>query len=178
MPSVTEMLLAAVLALGVAATAVFAQSASPIDISAWEVYRNEAMGFETRYPGTWRVRPVKTAEPEAAAMLSETPQVGKPQSAVQFWVQRKINPRGLPIDQWYADQLRRLNGPSPRTANTSIGGRPSVRMEAVVGSTRQFQFFTSLNQTDIFEITVRQPSSQMELDQVYQELISTIRFIR
>jgi len=168
-------LLAAVLVFGSAT--VFAQSPPQIDISDWKVYRNETMGFETRYPSTWHVRSVKGTGPETV-LLSETPQVGKPQMAVQFWVQRKINPHGLPIEQWYADQLRGMNAAPPPTTNTSIGGRFTVRMEGVGALGRQFQFFTSLNKTDIFEITVKQPSSQIQLDQTYEKLISALRFIQ
>jgi hypothetical protein len=167
-------LLAAVLVFGSAA--VFAQSPPQIDVSGWKTYRNETMGFEARYPGTWQVRSVKGTGPETV-LLSETPQVGKAQLAVQFWVQRKLNPNGLPVEQWYADQLRRMNAAPPPTTSTSIGGRSTVRMEAVGASGRTFQFFTSLNKTDIFEITVKQPSSQIQLDQTYQKLISTLRFI-
>jgi hypothetical protein len=164
------------LVFGSTASVVFAQSPPQIDISGWKVYRNEAMGFETRYPSTWQVRPVKGTGPETV-LLSETPQVGKSQLAVQFWVQRKINPYGLPIEQWYADQLRAMKAAPPPTTNTSIGGRFAVRMEAVGALGRHFQFFASLNKTDVFEITVRQPSSQIQLDQTYQKLISTLRFI-
>lgn len=169
-------MLAAVLVFGSTASVAFAQSPPQIDISGWKVYRNETMGFETRYPSTWHVRSVKGTGPETV-FLSETPQVGKPQLAVQFWVQRKINPYGLPIEQWYADRLRGMDAAPPPAANTSIGGRSTVRMEAVGALGRQFQFFTSLNKTDIFEITVKQPSSQIQLDQTYQKLISTLRFI-
>ena len=51
-------LLTGVLALGVAAGGVCAQPSPRIDISGWKVYRNETMGFELRYPNTWRVRAV------------------------------------------------------------------------------------------------------------------------
>jgi hypothetical protein len=155
---------------------VFPQSPPQIDISGWKVYRNETMGFETRYPSSWHVRSVKGTGPETV-LLSETPQVAKPQLAVQFWVQRKVNPHGLPVEQWYADQLRGMNAAPLPTASTSVGGRFTVRTEAVGTLGRQFQFFTSLNKTDIFEITVKQPSSQKQLDQTYEKLISTLRFI-
>jgi uncharacterized C2H2 Zn-finger protein len=172
---ILAMVLASLCFLVFGSASAFAQPPQ-IDISGWKVYRNETMGFETRYPGTWRVRSVQGTGPETV-LLSETPHVGKPQLAVQFWVQRKINPSGLPIEQWYADQLRRMNAAPPPTTNTSIGGRSAVRMEAAGASGRQFQFFTSLNKTDIFEITVKQPSSQVQLDPTYQKLISTLRFI-
>jgi hypothetical protein len=168
-----EAMLAAVLVFGSAA--VSAQSPQA-DVSGWNVYRNETMGFETRYPGAWQVRQVKGTGPETV-MLSETPRAGKPQLAVQFWVQRNINPNGLPVEQWYADQLRRMNAAPPPTTNTSIGGRSTVRMEHAGAFGRQFQFFTSLNKTDIFEITVKQPASQEQLDGTYRKLISTLRFM-
>lgn len=50
-------------------------------------------------------------------------------------------------------------------------------MEAAGTLGRHFQFFTSLNKTDIFEITVTQPSSQVQLDQAYQKLLSTLKFV-
>jgi hypothetical protein len=169
-------LLAAVLVLGVGAIAAFAQSPSEIDISRWKTYRNETMGFETKYPATWHVRSVTGTGPETV-MIDETPQVGKPHLAVQFWVQRQINPQGLSIEPWYADQLRKSKAAPLPTSNVSIGGRPTVRMEAVGSSGRTFYFFTALNKTDIFEIIVTQPSSQTPLDPIYQKLASTIRFI-
>lgn len=167
---------AALLASCVVATVALAQSPPQSDIAGWKVYRNETMGFETKYPDTWRVRPVEGTGPEMV-LLSETPQAGKPQLAVQFWVQRKANPQGLTIEQWYADKLRAMKAAPPPTTNTSIGGRPTVRMEVAGTLGRHFQFFTALNKTDIFEITVTQPASQVQLDQAYQKLLSTLKFI-
>jgi hypothetical protein len=171
----TRRWLAATLASAVTAVA-FAQPGPPREIPGWKLYRNETMGFETRYPGAWHVRSVKGTGPETV-LLSDTPQAGKAQQAVQFWVQRGINPRGLPVAQWVSDQLRRMKAAPPATTNTSIGGRITVRMEVVGTSGRQFQYFTSLNRTDIFEITLRQPSSQRQLDPTYQSLLSTVRFV-
>ena len=170
-------LLAGFLVCSVAASVASAQSPPRLDTAGWKTYRNEMMGFETSYPGAWHVRSAKGAGLETVS-LSETPQVGKPTRAVQFWVQRPTNPRGLSIQQWYADQLRGMKAVSPPTTNTSIGGRSAIRMESVGAIGRQFQFFTSLDKTDVFEITVTQPSSQTQLDRTYQTLLSTVRFIR
>jgi hypothetical protein len=169
-------LLAAVLVSSAGVTVTLAQSSPQIDIAGWKAYRNETIGFETKYPATWHVRSVEGTGPEMV-LLSGTPQVGKPQLAVQFWVQRQVNARGLTIEQWYADHLRATKAVPPPTTNTSIGGRSTVRMEAVGTLGRHFQFFTSLNKTDIFEITETQSSSQAQLDQTYQKLLSTIKFI-
>jgi len=167
---------AAALAFGAAITIAFAESPTQSDISRWKTYRNETMGFEARYPRNWHLRTVKGTGPETVS-IEETPEVGKPHLAVQFWIQRQANPQGLSIDQWYADQLRATKSAPPPTTNTSISGRPAVRMEAVGALGRTFQFFTSLNKKDIFEITITQPSSQTQLDRTYQDIVSSVRFI-
>jgi hypothetical protein len=135
------------------------------------------MGFETSYPATWHVRQVKGTGIESVT-LDETPRVGKSHLAVQFWVQRAANPQGLSIEQWHAAQLRRMKAPALPTIRTSLGGRPAIRMEAAGSLGRTFQFFTSLNTTDVFTVTVSQPASQTQFDRTYQELLSTLRFIR
>ena len=155
-----------------------AQVSAQLDTTRWKSYRNEQMGFETKYPNNWHVHSVTVSGPGIeSAMVDETPRVGKSHLAVQFWVQRHANPDGLPIEQWYAAQLRRMKASPPPTVITSIAGRTAVRFEANGTLGRTFQFFTSLNKSDIFEITMIQPSSQPELDSTYQTLLSTVRFI-
>jgi hypothetical protein len=166
-------LLAAALALG--AGIAFAQRPAPAGDPGWKQYRNVAMGFEASYPDTWRVRAVRGTGPESVT-LSETPQAGKPQLAVQFWVQRAANPQGLPIDDWYVDQLRRMKAAPPAATDTSIAGRSALRMESVGGLGRTYQFFASLNKTDVFEITLTQPLSESQLDPTCRKVLSTVRF--
>lgn len=169
--------LSAVVAMfGLAATVALAQSPNETDTTGWKDFRNQEMGFETRYPGTWHVRSVKGTGPESV-LLDETPRAGKPHLAVQFWVQRHINPRGLPVQRWYEDQLRKMSAAPPPTVIVSIGGRPTLRAETTGSLGRTFQFFTSLNKTDIFEITIGQPASKTRLDPTYEKLLSTVKFI-
>jgi len=170
-------LLAGLLVCGVAASVASAQLPPGLDTAGWKNYRNDMMGFETSYPGAWHVRSASVAGSETVS-LSETPRVGQSTRVVQFWVQRRTNPRGLSIQQWYADQLRGMKAVSLTTTNTSIGGRPAIRMESVSANGRQFHFFSALNKTDVFEITLAQASSQTELDRIYRTLLSTVRFIR
>ena len=47
---------AAALAFGVGITIAFAESPTQSGVSSWEAYRNETMGFETRYPRNWHLR--------------------------------------------------------------------------------------------------------------------------
>jgi hypothetical protein len=165
-----KQLFAAALVFGVGITIAFAESPTQSDVSSWKTYRNETMGFETRYLRNWHLRTGKGTAPETV-LVEETPQVGKPHLAVQFWIQRQANPQALSIGQWYADQLRAMKAVPPPTTNTSISGRPAVRMEAVGTLGRTFQFLTSLNKKDIFEITITEPSSQTQLDRTYQDIV-------
>ncbi len=172
------MLLALLLAIAAPSSVPSAQVSAQLDTTGWKSYRNERMGFEAKYPDNWHVRSVTVNRPGIeSAMVDETPRVGKPHLAVQFWVQRRANPDGLPIEQWYTAQLRAMKASPPPTLITAIGGRTTVRMEANGTLGRTFQFFTSLNRTDIFEITMIQPSSETELDPTYQKLLSTVRLI-
>src|SRR6266853_1162527 len=90
--------------LGVAATATHAQAVSGIDTSQWAVLRNDKMGFEVKYPKNWSVQFPTGTGPENV-LMSEPQQPGKEHFVVQFWIQRNVNSRAVPIDQWYADQL-------------------------------------------------------------------------
>jgi hypothetical protein len=172
----TRTLSAAVVMFSVATVIALAQAPDQGDTASWKAFRSRVMGFETRYPGTWHVRSVKGNGTETV-LIDETPQSGKPHLAVRFSVQRNINPRGLPLQQWYAEQLHRMNAAPLPTTSTSIGGRPTLRIEATGTLGRTFQFFTSLSETDIFEITMTQPASQQQLDPTYQTLLSTVKFI-
>jgi len=152
-------------------------SAQPLphdDRVGWKAYRNDAMGFELKHPGDWQVTPVVGPE---TVVLGKPARVGEPRLAVQFWVQRKINPQRLPIEQWYADQLRRMKAARPPTVTTSLGGRAAMRMETVGTSERTFSFFTPLNTTDIFQVIIVQASSETQLHPTYQKILATIRFI-
>ena len=160
------------LMLGAATAGVYAASPPMTD---WKLYRSESFGFEVRYPSTWLVRQ-STGTMESVA-LSETPEAGRPYRMVQFIVQRAINPKRLDIKQWYADQLKKV-GPSPLLAiDTTLARRPAIRMENVGTLGKQFTLFTLLNETDIFQITISQPSSASQLDPLYEAIISSVRFV-
>lgn len=167
----------AILMLAAIAMVAAAQPSVQIDTSNWETYRNEAMGFEVKYPNSWHVRQARgTIE---SVTVNETPQVGKANRAVQFIVQRMINPKGLSIRQWWNEQMRGKTPPaSHQFIDTTIGGRPAIRREYVGSLGRSFDFFSSLGKSDILTIAISQPSSQKELDQTYEAVLATVKFIK
>lgn len=154
--------------------ATFAGARAQVDTTTWKSYRNDAMGFEVKHPPTWRVSTVQGPE---TVILGEPREPGKPQRAIQFWVQRQANPRGLSIEEWVADQLRRLKAPSTPVTTTSLGGRRAIRMDSAGSLGRSFHFHATLNRADIFTITIGQEADQAELDETYHRILSTLRFL-
>ena len=133
------------------------------------------MGFEVKYPKNWNLQ-IPTSPVSESVLLSEPLQAGKEHLLVQFWIQRKINPKGFPIDQWYADQMKVIELP-PSLIRTTLGARPAIRREVTGSLGNNFDFFTSLNGTDVFEVTISQPLDQTRLNPIYDAILSTVKFV-
>lgn len=164
------------LVLGTAMLLASAQAPRPVDTSGWKTLRDGAMGFEVKYPATWHVgRSTGTLE---SLVLGMPAQAGTERVSMQLFVQRGINPRGLPIEQWYADQLARLHVTAPPPATrTVIGGRPTIRREMTGTLSRHFDFYTAVKGSDIFQVSILQPTAQAQLDPTHEAVVSTIAFV-
>jgi hypothetical protein len=167
---------AVALALGVVAI-VSAKAQLPVDTSGWKTLREVALGFELKHPPTWRVgRSAGTLE---SVLLGEPVQVGTVRVSMQVFVQRAVNPRGLSIEQWYADQLARLKVTAPPpTTSTVIGGRPTIRRELTRGDRRHYDFYTAINASDVFQVSITQPAAETRLDPTQEAVLSTITFMK
>jgi len=146
-------LLVGALLLGVTATVTSAQAPPPLDTSGWKIFRDATMGFEVKAPPIWGVG--RTTGTMESVLLGERALVGKPTLRLQLIVQRDINPSGLSIDQWYADQRKRLTG--------AFG--------------KHFDFYTTLNKRDIFQVSIIQDSPREPLDPTFDAVISTLKFV-
>src|SRR5712671_2210026 len=91
---------------------ILAQSVSGVDTSDWIVYRNDKLGFVAKYPKEWHVQ-TPTGSGSESVLMDAPFQDGKEHLLLQFWVQRKINSKSLPIDQWYDDQMKAIHSPPP-----------------------------------------------------------------
>jgi len=169
-------LLVGVLVLGVTATVTSAQAPPPLDTSGWKIFRDATMGLEVKHPPTWGVG--RTTGTMESVLLGEPAQVGKPTLRLQLIVQRDINPNGLSIEQWYADQLKRLKvSAPPPSMPTVLGGRRAMRREMIGSFGKHFDFYTTLNKSDIFQISIIQDSAREPLDRTLAGVISTVRFV-
>jgi len=159
----------------VAAAAIHAQSAARIDTSGWTVFRNDKMGFEVKHPGNWNVQ-IPTGTGPESVLMSEPRQGDSNHLAVQFWIQRNVNSKGVPIDEWYPEQMKVISMPPPFT-RTTLGTRPAIRREVTGSLGIHFDAFTSLNRTDVFEVTILQPLDQTRLNPIYDAIVSTVKFL-
>ena len=161
------------LALAVAAVPIHA--AERVDMSSWNTYRNEPMGFEVMHPMNWRVRRTTGTGPESV-LLNDVSRTGKPTLTIQFFLQKNINPRRLSIDEWFADQLKVLNAAPGGGAHSTIGGRPAIRMEASGAFGARSSFFVSSGDTDM--LTIFTAGSGSTLDPTVEQILSSIQFLK
>ena len=168
-------LVVAALLFSSAPPATRAQSALSIDTSQWTLFRNDKLGFEVKYPGNWHAQMPTGTGPESV-LIGGPQQDGREHLSLQFWVQRKINMKGLAIDVWYADQMEAIAS-LPLSTHTTLGSRPAIRREVVGSLGNHFDWFTSLNSTDVFEVTITQPVDQKRLNPIYDAILSTLKFI-
>jgi hypothetical protein len=158
--------------LGFAALAA-AQAPPAVDTAGWTTLRDPALGFQLRHPPTWRVG--RTTGTMESVTLSE-PQAGTVRLSMQVLVQRDINPRGLSIEDWYADQLKRLKvATPPPSSRTTLGGRPTIRREMSRPGGRQFDFYTVVGPSDVFQVSISRPEGP--LDPIHETILSTITFL-
>jgi hypothetical protein len=163
------------LPFAIAASATRAQSTMGVDTSQWQIYRNGKLGFEVKYPQNWHAQ-MPTGTSAESVLISEPRQTGKEHLLLQFWVQRKINAKGLAIEIWYADQMQAIAS-LPLSTHTTLGGQPAIRREIVGDLGNHFDWFASLNANDVFEVTITQPVDQTRLNPIYDAILSTVKFI-
>jgi hypothetical protein len=159
-----------------AAPAIRAQTASAIDTSQWGLFRSDKLGFEVKYPMNWNAQ-IPTGTGSESVLIGGSLQDSKVHLSLQFWVQRKINTGGLSIEHWYDDQMAAIAS-LPLSTHTTLGARPAIRREVVGSLGNHFDWFTSLNTTDVFEVTITQPVDQTRLNPIYDAILSTLKFIK
>jgi hypothetical protein len=119
---------------------------------------------------------IPTGTGTESVLISGPQQDSRERLSLQFWIQRKINARGISIEYWYADQTEAIAS-LPISTNTTLGARPAIRREVVGSLGNHFDWFASLNTTDVFEVTITQPVYQTRLNPIYDAILSTLKFI-
>ena len=138
--------------------------------SDWKTYQNEEFGFTAKYPPTWTLGTgIDNDTGEVFTIFFQKPhENGQPNASVQFVLQRNQNSQGLSIGQWYTDQ-REKNEMAPAGEDVTVGGRPAKLMSI---SGRETYFLA--HKSDILSISY---VSQESFDQIYETILSTVKFM-
>lgn len=153
------------------------QCAEPkVDTRDWKLYRNETIGFEVRHPPAWQERIAKGTMD--GVTLTEKPQAGAFAKGVQFILQRGVNPKRISIQRWHAEELAKHKSAGPPSAETTLAGRPAIRMEHGGTLGQRFMLYTRLGETDILTVSIQQPSEQAQLDPLYEAVLASLRLRR
>jgi hypothetical protein len=172
-------ILSSLFLLGLATSITSAEPAPQIDTSAWAIYQNEKFGFSIKYPKflheSSTTGKLNNAPIEKVNFMNK-PTVDKQQEGIQLQVQRGINPKMLLIGDWYKDQMEKYKI-EYSFESARIGGRPAVLRKFQTKFGQDYTFYTSLSKIDVLTINIIRPSSESQLDPVYQLILSTIKFL-
>lgn len=128
-------------------------SRSP-DTSKWKLYRNEKYGFQVRYPETWAVSSSRGGSPEI--IYFRGPYRGVIGRALSVAVQPNMNPHKLTIEEWFAEQMRALNGKKlEATGCSTVAKQPACFFEHADKSGKERFVYTLLHQTDVLSFNYR-----------------------
>ena len=133
-------------------------------------YTNAKMGFELNYPATWTVSEDSKTSVSLRKFLKKRNQV----VFISFFLQKNINPKALPIYDWYKKMLVRYkkNGAKPpESSNTKLGGRPVVLLKSDGSLGVSYNYYWSLN-TDILSMSF---SPDKDINDDINKIISTIK---
>ena len=131
-----------------------ADTSRSADTSKWKLYRNEKYGFQVRYPETWAVSSSRGDSPEIISFRG--PYRGVIGPALTVAVQPNMNPHKLSIEEWFAEQMRAVDGKKlEATGCSTVAKQPACFFEHADKSGKERFVYTLLHQTDVLSFNYK-----------------------
>ncbi|MBL1319653.1 MAG: hypothetical protein COA63_001145 [Methylophaga sp.] len=133
-------------------------------------YKSTKMGFELSYPETWAI----SEDSETSIALRRFVKEQNRVAFISFFLQKNINPKRLPISEWYLKMLasyKKSGTKPPDSINTELGGQPVVLIKHDGNLGTSYNYYWGLN-TDILSMNFH-PNKDIKDD--VDKIISTIK---
>ncbi|HEU5401263.1 MAG TPA: hypothetical protein VFU86_07900 [Terriglobales bacterium] len=144
------------------------QGGSSLDVAKWKTYHDEQNSFDLKYPPDWHVS--WSSGPGQKLIAINSPEQHKVPFTVA--VQMNQNPKKLSIEDWFADQLKRMNTKPESQGETKVGNQPAVFMENTNSFGKRRSVFTSLHGKDVLTV-IYEPDTKFE--PVYKAILDSFR---
>ena len=142
-----------------------------VDTSTWKTYRNEKNGFEVKHPETQIVNAGSGAGPDIIEIRGPVGD-GKARGSFTLAIQKNQNPKKLPIEEWFSQQLKMMKASPESSGHTTIGGQAAVFMENTNSFGKLHDTFTLLHETDVLSLSY---DRHAELDAIYAAIMASFR---
>ncbi|MEJ0021301.1 MAG: PsbP-related protein [Candidatus Doudnabacteria bacterium] len=140
----------------------------------WKTYTNSQYGFSFKYPPTLLVGLEGTGTFYSISILE--PSQTAANSLVTFEVEPNGNPKNLPLDEWYTEQLAafKLTPEQLPKTDITVGGKPAIRLDYSSTGQSEFHVIVQLNKTDLFHINYPKPPTKFDID--FDQIVSNVKF--
>jgi hypothetical protein len=139
-----------------------------VDTSNWRTYRDDQNSFELKYPADWQLGSSSGSGPRMITIR----QPGDHNLAFTFTVQKDQNPAKLPIEEWFANELKKMGSKPESQGRTTVGEWPAIYMDNTNKFGKRRSVFVSLHQTDVLTF-IYEPGENF--DSTYEAILGSFR---